>query len=48
MDSNRIGAIAETAIEAEPVRLGFNVLRPVLEDRYDLAIDLDGRLIRMQ
>ena len=48
MDTNRIGAIAECAIEAELVRLGFNVLRPVVEDRYDLAVDLGGRLVRIQ
>jgi prevent-host-death family protein len=48
MDSNRIGAIAETAIAAEATRLGFRVLYPLIEDRYDLAIDLDGRLIRVQ
>src|SRR5438105_11333277 len=48
MDSNRIGAIAEHAIAAELVQLGFDVLWPLVEGRYDLAIDLDGRLIRIQ
>ncbi|TMK63157.1 MAG: type II toxin-antitoxin system prevent-host-death family antitoxin [Actinobacteria bacterium] len=48
MDSNRIGAIAEHAIAAELVQLGFDVLWPLVEGRYDLAVDLDGRLIRVQ
>jgi prevent-host-death family protein len=48
MDSNRIGAIAEWAIAAEAIALGFRVLRPLVEDRYDLAIDLGGRLVRIQ
>jgi prevent-host-death family protein len=49
MDPNRIGAIAETAIAAELVQLGFQVFRPIVEGgRYDLAIDLNGRLIRVQ
>ena len=48
MDTNRIGAIAETAIAAELVQLGYDVLRPLVESRYDLAVDLGGRLIRIQ
>src|SRR5207248_11665037 len=48
MDSNRIGAIAEHAIAAELVQLGFDVLWPRVEGRYDLAVDLDGRLVRIQ
>src|SRR5438105_4136912 len=48
MDSNRIGAIAESAIAAELVRLGFDVMWPLVQGRYDLAVDLDGRLVRIQ
>ena len=48
MDSNRIGLVAETAIAAELVRLGFDILRPVGQARYDLAVDLDGRFVRIQ
>jgi hypothetical protein len=48
VDSNRIGAIAETAIAAELVQLGYHVLRPVVEGRYDLAIYVDGCFIRVQ
>jgi prevent-host-death family protein len=49
MDSNRIGAIAETAIAAEATRLGFEVLRPVVDGgRYDFVFDLGDRLLRVQ
>jgi prevent-host-death family protein len=48
VDSNRIGAIAETAIAAELVQLGYHVLWPLVEERYDLAVDLGGRLVRIQ
>ena len=30
------------------MQLGFDVLWPLVEGRYDLAVDLDGRLIRVQ
>jgi hypothetical protein len=43
------GAIAETAITAEAAKLGFVVLRPVVEGRrYDLVIDTGPRLLRVQ
>ena len=43
------GAIAETAITAAAARLGFVVLRPVVEGRrYDLVIDTGPRLLRVQ
>src|SRR5438132_7881410 len=49
MDSNRIGAIAETAIAAEATQLGFDVYRPVAEGgRADFIIEADGRLVRVQ
>jgi hypothetical protein len=49
MDTNRKGAIAETAITAHAVRLGIGVLRPVVDGgRYDLAFDIGGRLHRVQ
>lgn len=47
--SNDKGAIAEAAIVFEATRLGISVLKPVAEhSRYDLAFDLDGRLVRVQ
>jgi prevent-host-death family protein len=49
MDSNRIGAIAETAIAAEATRLGFEVYRPVVDGgRCDFIFIVGHRLIRVQ
>src|SRR5690349_13126102 len=43
------GAIAEAAITAAAVELGFVVLRPLVEGRrYDLVIDTGARLLRVQ
>jgi hypothetical protein len=43
------GAIAEAYVTAAAMELGFVVLRPVCEGaRYDLAIDLESRLLRVQ
>jgi PD-(D/E)XK nuclease superfamily protein len=49
LTTNQKGAIAETAITAHAIRLGVGVLRPVSDgSRYDLAFDVDGRLLRVQ
>jgi hypothetical protein len=43
------GAIAEAAITAAAVELGFVVLRPVVEGRrYDVVIDTGPELLRIQ
>jgi hypothetical protein len=43
------GAIAETAIIHAATKLGIEVYRPVQEGgRYDLILDVDSRLIRVQ
>jgi hypothetical protein len=43
------GAAAEAAITAAAIQLGFVVLRPLCEGRrYDLAIDLEPQLLRVQ
>ena len=43
------GAIAETAIAAEAVRLGIGVYRPVNEgERYDMIFDMHPQLLRVQ
>ncbi|MFA5144629.1 MAG: group I intron-associated PD-(D/E)XK endonuclease [Candidatus Omnitrophota bacterium] len=49
MDTKLKADIAESAVTTELLKRGFRVLRPV-GDRlaYDLAIDLHGRLIRIQ
>ena len=47
--NNQKGVIAEAVIAAEAIKLGIAVLEPVAEHtRYDLAFDLDGRLLRIQ
>ena len=49
MDSNRIGAIAETAIAAEATRLGFGVYRPIVDGgRCDFIFEIGDRLLRVQ
>ncbi len=49
MDTKLKADIAESAVITELLKRGFKVLRPV-GDRlpYDLALDLDGSLIRIQ
>jgi hypothetical protein len=43
------GAAAEAAITAKAIELGLTVLRPLCEGRrYDLVIDLEPRLLRVQ
>jgi hypothetical protein len=43
------GAVAEAEIAAAAIRLGYVVLRPLVEgSRYDLVIDLQPRLLRVQ
>jgi hypothetical protein len=43
------GAIAETAIIHEAVKLGIGVLKPLTDGhRYDLIFDLESRLVRVQ
>ncbi|MBF0490861.1 MAG: endonuclease, partial [Candidatus Omnitrophica bacterium] len=49
MDTKLKSDIAESAVITELLFRGFNVLRPV-GDRlpYDIAVDHDGRLVRIQ
>ena len=43
------GAAAEAAFTASVIQLGFRVLRPLCEGgRYDLLIDLEPQLVRVQ
>ena len=49
MNPSRIGAIAETAIAAEAVRLGFDVFRPITDGgRYDLVFGIGRQVLRVQ
>jgi PD-(D/E)XK endonuclease len=43
------GAVAEAALTTASLELGFTVLRPLCEGRrYDLVIDLEPQLLRVQ
>jgi PD-(D/E)XK endonuclease len=48
LSTNQKGAIAESAITAEAVRLGVGVFRAVADERYDLVLDIGARLLRVQ
>ena len=49
LTTNQKGAIAETMISAEAVRLGLIVYRPIVEGgRADMIFDVAGRLLRVQ
>jgi prevent-host-death family protein len=49
MTTNRKGAIAEMKIATAATELGVPVLRPMTErERYDLAFEVGGRLLRVQ
>ena len=49
LSTNQKGAIAESAIVHEAIRLGMVVWRPMVEGcRYDLILDTGGRLLRTQ
>ena len=48
-ETTQKGAVAEAAIALEATKLGFVVSRPMAEGRrYDLIIDVDHRLYRVQ
>jgi prevent-host-death family protein len=48
-DSNSKGNVAELAIATEAAQLGLSVLKPLTEhERYDLLLDIGGRLLRIQ
>ena len=48
LTTNQKGAIAETAVAHEAIKLGVGVLRPLSDMRYDLVLDTGDRLIRVQ
>ena len=48
LDSNAKGLVAELEIELAAVRLGIPVLRPQEHARCDLALDIAGRIWRVQ
>jgi len=49
MNSNAKGAVAEQAIVLAAMKAGIPVLRPIAQHgRTDLALDIDGELLRVQ
>src|SRR3954454_20826293 len=49
LSTNQKGAIVETAFTAAAVKLGLQVYLPAVEGgRYDLILDIHGRLLRVQ
>jgi hypothetical protein len=48
LTTNQKGAIAETAIAHEAIKLGIGVLRPLADMRYDLVFDTGDSLLRVQ
>jgi hypothetical protein len=48
-DTNHKGNVAELVIATELAKLGIPVMKPLTEhERYDLVVDLRGRLLRVQ
>ena len=48
LTTNQKGAIAETAIAHEAIKLGIGVYRPLADERADFIFDLGSRLVRVQ
>ena len=49
LTTDQKGAIAETAIAHAAIKLGYDVYKPLNEGtRYDLILDVEGELIRVQ
>jgi PD-(D/E)XK endonuclease len=48
LTTNQKGLVAETAIVYKAVKLGVGVARPLDDERYDLILDFEGRLVRVQ
>ena len=48
LTTDQKGAVAEAAITLEAMKLGIGVLRPCLDERYDLIFDLRPGFVRVQ
>ena len=48
LTTNQKGAIAEQAVILECAKLGISVSRPLNDERYDLILDVDSTLLRIQ
>jgi hypothetical protein len=48
LTTNQKGLIAETAVIHECAKLGVSVSRPLGDERYDLVLDLEVQMLRVQ
>jgi PD-(D/E)XK nuclease superfamily protein len=48
LTTNQRGAVTEAAIVKAAIELGIGVFRPLMDERYDLILDLRPRLLRVQ
>ena len=48
LTTNQKGAVAETAIALEAIKLGIDVYRPYVDGRYDLIFEIGRELLRIQ
>src|SRR5512146_1365024 len=48
LTTNQRGALTEAAIVKAAIELGIGVFRPLMDERYDLILDLRPRLLRVQ
>ena len=48
LTTNQKGLVAEQAVIYECVRLGIGVAKPLDDERYDLILDVDSTLLRIQ
>jgi len=48
LTTNQKGAVAETAVIHEAIKLGIGVFKPIADERCDFIFDLHPRLVRVQ
>lgn len=48
LTTNQKGAVAETAVVHEAIKLGIGVYKPIADERCDFIFDLHPRLVRVQ
>ena len=48
LTTNQKGAVAETAVIHEAIKLGIGVYKPIADERADFIFDVDGDLVRVQ
>src|SRR5262245_52392864 len=48
LTTNQKGAVAESAVVHEAIKLGIGVWLPMADERFDIILDLRPRLVRVQ